>query len=281
MNNIKLSENNYKDRFLWRIGYPLAAISFLFFANDNAFLSLLNIPSFYSDALFALIITFCVGFYLKASTQYLDKKYPWYENFATRLAWQALLGVAIPLVFSMLLEIIYLYFIDIPLESAAIFHLELPLSLLFLLLANAFYLVNYLFYQKKTEIITITETIAAATPPQLDFLTVQKGFSTLQIPLSACAVLMSSHKTLWLHTFQGETFRLQGTLEEWENKLKAVHFYRLNRQYLATRSAIASVEHTETRKLKVHFVLSIEDEVFVAKSNVAAFKAWWKNTCPS
>ena len=81
---------------------------------------------------------------------------------------------------------------------------------------------------------------------------------------------------MWLITFDGETFRVQGTMEEWGEKLKDSNFYRINRQYLSSFNAIKSIEQTETRKLKVNFVISLEDDVYISKPNIAFFKQWWK-----
>jgi DNA-binding LytR/AlgR family response regulator len=151
---------------------------------------------------------------------------------------------------------------------------------MFLLLANLFYLVSYLLYNRKTEVITIREEVLVTPTPPFASITVQKGFTEMKIPINNCAVIESRNKFLWLHTYQGESFRLPGTLEEWEERLAPANFYRINRQFLVAAAAITSVEQTSTRKLKVNLVLPAND-VYVSKLNAASFRQWWKNGRPS
>lgn len=270
----------YNDKLIWLAGYPVAALSFIFFANDNSFVTLINLPTFLSDLFFAIAVTFAIGFYIRWLTRYLDIKLPWYEGFKSRLFRQVLLGIVMPLLVSMLLEVVYLYFANIPLATSSILNLEFPLAFIFLLLANLFYLVSYLFYHKRTEVITITRQVTISAPKPIEYITVQKGFTEERVDIENCAVITSSSKLLWLHTYNGQQYRLQGTLEEWEEKLKSANFYRINRQYLAALNAVRSVEQTDTRKLKVNLVIPA-DEVFVSKLNVASFRQWWKKGSPS
>lgn len=277
----KLYHNKkYNDKLLWFAGYPVAALSFIFFANDNPLSKLILLPTFFSDVFFAVIVTFLVGFYIRKITLRLDKYHPWHAGFKKRLLRQALLGILVPLLVSMLCEAIYLYFINIPIRDSSIFNLELPLAFVFLIGVNLFYLTNYLFYQKNERVIIITEPAAIPDNNSIQYITVQKGFVEEKVPVEDCAIIISSNKILWLHSYNGEQYRLQGTLEEWEEKLKDVNFYRINRQYLAAFHAIKSVEQTSTRKLKVNFVIPTE-AVYVSKLNAASFRQWWKNDSPS
>lgn len=269
----------YNDKLLWLAGYPVAAVSFIFIANDNSFAKLVHLPTFFSDLLFAIVVTFATGIYIRYLVGRLDARLPWHGAMRRRLFWQGLLGILLPLTIAMLLEVAYLYWADISLAGSSILNFELPLALIFLLLANLFYVVVYLFHHKKTEIVTVVKTVTAA--PALAHITVQKGFTAIKVDTQDCAIIKSANKLLWLHTYNGEQFRLPGTLEEWEAKLAAANFYRINRQYLAAPNAIQSVEQTETRKLRVHFVVPMAEEVFVSKLNVASFRQWWNGHGPS
>lgn len=271
----------YNDKLLWLAGYPAAAFSFIFIANDNSFAKLVHLPTFFTDLIFAIAVTFASGIYLRWLVGRLDARLPWHGTMRRRLFWQGLLGILLPLALAMLLEVAYLYWADIPLAGSSILNLELPLALIFLLLANLFYVTVYLFRHKKTEIITVVKTVLPEPATSLTHITVQKGFTAIQIDMQDCAIIKSANKLLWLHTYNGEQFRLSGTLEEWETKLAAANFYRINRQYLAAPKAIQSVEQTDTRKLKVNFVVPIAEEVFVSKLNVASFRQWWNGPRPS
>lgn len=275
MNSAFHYSQKFPYKLLWTMTYFLIALSFVFIANDNTLIEQLNIPSFYTDILFSMSMTFGIGFYLKSLNAKLDKNYPWFEMFKTRISKQFIWGVLLPLSIAIFLEIIYLKSINISFEKSAILNLELPLAFVFLLLLNLISLSTYLFKHRQKETLILKEEIIVSPPQNMEYITVQKGFVEEQIELSNCALIMSTHKLLWLQTFNGEKYRLQGTLEEWEEKLKHSNFYRINRQYLSSFKAIQSVEQTETRKLKVNFVIPT-DEVYISKPNVTRFRQWWK-----
>jgi hypothetical protein len=263
---------------LWIILYPIIAISFIFIGNDTPFFTLIKTPFFKTDIPFALIITYIVGGYLKWLMQQLDRPIL-RENFKLRIKHQFFKGVLIPLVFAMISEIIYLRLIQIPLYQSSIFYLEMPLTLLFLIVINFFYIAEYLIQNKKPQIITIVEN----TIPEIEsikYIMVQKGYSEEKINIENCAFIKSANKILWLYTFDGNYFQLNGTLEEWETKLTPI-FFRINRQYIVAQNSVKSIEKTDTRKVKVFFCIPNPDEVFISKVNAACFKKWWKNNRPS
>lgn len=265
-----------KSRIVFWLGYLLIASSFIFVANNIPFNKLITLPSFYTDILFALVVTFMVGFYVQYLNNYLDKKLSWFDNLKKRLLRQLLLGVLAPLSISILFEAIYLRLINIPFLDSTILNVDLPLAFLFLLLVNLFYMVSYLYLNKKTEIIVEKIQEKSAFPPKvIEYLTVQVGFVEKRLDISNCALLMSTNKIVWVHTFSGDKYRLNGTLEEWEEKLKGESFYRINRQCIACKYAIQSVEQTLTRKLKVNFVIPTDD-IYISKLNIASFRKWWK-----
>lgn len=269
----------YKDRILWLVFYPLAALSFIFIANDNPFLKLIRLPSFITDVVFALLVTFTIGTYIKLITKHLDRKYSWKENFSKRTFVQFCYGVLLPLMGSMILEIIYLKSINIPIASSSILYLEFPLAILLLLLSNSYYLACFLFYHTQTKIIEIEKSISLGGEEAVSYLIVQKGFFEHRIDVTDCAFIKSSERLLWLHTLNNEIYRLDGTLDDWEEKLKG-KFYRINRQYLAASASIQTISTTETRKLKVHFTIPVTDEVYISKANAASFRKWWKGLGP-
>ncbi|MBC7886285.1 MAG: LytTR family transcriptional regulator DNA-binding domain-containing protein [Ferruginibacter sp.] len=268
----------YHDKWLWHFGYPLFATAMIFIANDNSFTDLISNPSFYTDLLFAFTVTYLSGFYLKKITVWLDKKKCWHNALKKRALLQLLAGVLLPLGACMLLEIVYLYSIGIPPRESSILYLEFPLSFLFLLLANLFYIVHYLLYSEQIKTIIIGPKKSISLP---DFITVQIGFTEKQIPLADCAVIISKGKLLWLHSFDGEQYRLPGTMDEWEQKLNRADFYRLNRQFLAAHKVIRAIEQTATRKILVHLSLFAGEEVYVSKEKSAGFQHWWRTARPA
>lgn len=270
----------YPDKFLWYFAYPIIAFLFVFIGTDYNFLEFYKIPWIQTDILFALAVTYAVGWYIKWIVIRLDEKLSWHSHFKARLLKQVVYGIAAPLCCAMLLEIVYLKAIGVALQSSAILTLELPLSFIFLLLLNLFYASSYLFHTPKTNIVTILKEVeqeAALNEPS--YIIVQFGNEDRKIEIADCAYLKTASKIVWLYTTGGGQYRLTGNLEEWQEKL-GDSFFRLNRQYLAALAAIKAVEQTETRKLKVHFHIAPAEDVFISKLNAPAFRKWWKAGCP-
>lgn len=260
----------YFDKKVGWILYPIIGISFIFFANDNDFTTLIQLPSFKWDVLFSIIAVVIVGFYLAWLVRYLDqnKNLNWDNNFSKRTIVQLIYGLFLPLFFIVGIEIIYLILINIPLDDSSIFKLELPLAFLYLFIINLLYYLNFVSFMKQTPQNELKKV-------SVNFITAQEGAKEKAIPLEDCAFIQSSDKMLWLHTFQNKQILIQGTLVEWNSKLPSAYFFRLNRQFIAHRDAIDSIEQTETRRLKV-FLKNLEQEIFISKTNATSFRQWWK-----
>jgi LytTr DNA-binding domain len=280
MTQLRAKNNiNYNDKLIWLIGYPFIALSFIFMANGNSLSELIRLPSFYSDLILAFTLCSVAIFYIRKITDRLDQQLPWAEKFEKRILNQFLLGVLVPLFLTISIEVVYLIIIGVsPIESSII-NLELPLAFIMLLLVNCFYMINY-FLRKQAFSILEHKTLESKSNSIVNVV-VQKGYREEKITLNDCALFQMSNKILWLHTHSGEQFRIIGTLEEWEAKLPKNEFYRLNRQFIACRKVVQSIEQTETRKLRINISLpKIQEEIFVSKPNAADFRIWWKSESP-
>jgi hypothetical protein len=272
---------NFLFKFRWQIGYTIVALSFIFIGQGNSLSQCLRIPSFYSDIVFAFATTFLTAFYLEKLNKKLNETHPFDSVIQTRIGKQILLGILAPALVAMALEILYLCIIGISFADSSILNLELPLSILFLTLINVLYVSLCLYRIGKLARKALLNHSSEPTEILIDHIIAQSGARDLRIELANCAYLFSSSKVLWLQTFSGDRYRVKGTLEFWEDKLRPADFYRVNRQFLTAHSAIQSVEHTETRKLKVNFIMPPPGDVFISKSNSVHFRQWWENKSPS
>ncbi len=57
-------------------------------------------------------------------------------------------------------------------------------------------------------------------------------------------------------------------------QLSPQQFYRVTRQYLINFSAVVSVEHYFSRKLRVHLAVQPAEDILVNKNNTRAFMEW-------
>ena len=268
-----MTKAKYFDKKIGWLLYPILGLSFIFFANDNDFKTLIRLPSFKWDVVFSVIAVSITGLYLAWLVRYLDnnKKIAWHAAFKKRAILQFCYGIAIPLFFCIGLELVYLSLIGLPVSQSSIYNLELPLAFIYLFLLNLLYYLNHvsIAYQNKLRENGNASKLKGAVR-------VTEGAKEHLMPVENIAFIKSTDKILWLHTDRSEQFHLNGSLNEWEAKLPKQYFYRLNRQFITHRDAIQSIEPTETRRLKV-FLKGCNDDIYIPKTKATDFRNWWQN----
>jgi DNA-binding LytR/AlgR family response regulator len=75
-------------------------------------------------------------------------------------------------------------------------------------------------------------------------------------------------------TFKGEHFDLSQSLDQLASQLSGKDFFRLNRQYLISFSAVKEVEHYFARKLYVKLTVPTDDKLLISKEKTAQFLSW-------
>lgn len=72
----------------------------------------------------------------------------------------------------------------------------------------------------------------------------------------------------------GTSFLYDATLEELEDELDPVTFFRVNRQYLLNYSSIQSLSPGSSNRYQLSLLPRSKQDVYVSQSKVAALKAW-------
>lgn len=124
--------------------YTISALAVVHIGNDNTFAELFNNPSYYTDITISLLLSYLCGLYLYLFYKKLNKTHFHRQEFSFRIKKQFLMGILLPLVLIIGIEILYLiYLLEIPLHTSSVFYLELPLVFIFLLFANGAYFINF------------------------------------------------------------------------------------------------------------------------------------------
>lgn len=261
--------NQLSDRRLFLFVYPLMTLGIVHIGNDNPLLTLLQLPSYYSDLLLAALLTYGVGVYLQQLCRRLDQQYDWEKTLRVRLVRQLQYGLLLPLFTVMGIELLYLYFIlHIPLRHHSFIYLELPLTFLFLLLINMVYL--FLYFRK----FQLSFEQQFSTPTQPDDILVQTGAKVLRIPTEEVAYFVKREGVTFLRTKGGEQFLYDLPLERIAARLDEQAFFQLNRQLIAHRHSIQSYVATDTRKLDVALTPEPGSTVYVSKARSGHFIRW-------
>ncbi|RYG50779.1 MAG: LytTR family transcriptional regulator [Chitinophagaceae bacterium] len=80
-----------------------------------------------------------------------------------------------------------------------------------------------------------------------------------------------------LVTFDKQEYGVNHSLEEIQHLLSSGQFFRVNRQYLVSFSAIKEVEHYFARKLLVNLTIPTQEKLLISKSKSAIFLQWLDN----
>ncbi len=102
----------------------------------------------------------------------------------------------------------------------------------------------------------------------------QIGNKLKPIGIEEVAYFHSEQKTTYLTANNGRSYPIDFSLSQLENELNPNDFYRVNRQFLLARAAVANIQYLSTTRLKVELNQAANTDIFVSIDKIAKFKAW-------
>lgn len=100
-------------------------------------------------------------------------------------------------------------------------------------------------------------------------------YSTIQTHAIACFYIRDEMTTLV--TITSEEYGISQSLEELYKVLNPKQFFRINRQYLVSYTAVKEVEHYFARKLIVKLHISTTEQLIIGKDKATLFLNWLDN----
>ena len=97
------------------------------------------------------------------------------------------------------------------------------------------------------------------------------------VPVEQVAYFFSLEKTTLLQSTDGRKYVVDYSMEQLESLLDPLHFFRLNRAYLAQQAAIADIVHYTNSRLQTILKPAppeSEGPVLVSREKVSVFKSW-------
>jgi two-component system, LytTR family, response regulator LytT len=104
-----------------------------------------------------------------------------------------------------------------------------------------------------------------------------KNNKYLTIQTENIAYFFIKNETPTIYTFDKGEYQITQSLDEIHKLLSPSQFFRINRQYLVSFSAIRESEHYFSRKLLVKLSVATEEKLLVGKEKATAFLNWLEN----
>lgn len=87
-------------------------------------------------------------------------------------------------------------------------------------------------------------------------------------------IFYSEEKVTFLQTVEGRKYILDYTLDQLEAMLDPRKFFRLNRKYIASFSAIAEIHTYSNSRLKIKLANCTDNDILISREKVGDFKDW-------
>ena len=129
--------------------------------------------------------------------------------------------------------------------------------------------------QSKVDLESLQELLGNKNSFKSRFL-VQIGKKLKPISIEQVSHFHSSNKITFLFTENGNRFTIDPSLSQLEKELNLNLFFRINRQYIISRSGIEHINMVSPTKLKVVLVSDPDLDLFVSIDRIGKFKNWLK-----
>ncbi|MCF2496456.1 LytR/AlgR family response regulator transcription factor [Dyadobacter chenhuakuii] len=103
---------------------------------------------------------------------------------------------------------------------------------------------------------------------------VKLGERIQTIDIQDIAFFYSEDKVTLLQTRQGKKYTLDYILDEIEEMVSPEQFFRINRKYISSISAIKDVFTYSNSRLKIHLENCADSDILISRERMGPFKTW-------
>jgi DNA-binding LytR/AlgR family response regulator len=130
---------------------------------------------------------------------------------------------------------------------------------------------------RKEPAISLDQIRSLIQPPQKSFKTrflVKIGERIQTVDVQDIAFFYSEDKVTFLQTRAGKKYIVDYILDELEEMVSPDTFFRLNRKYISSISAIKDVFTYSNSRLKIHLENCTDNDILISREKMGAFKSW-------
>ncbi|MDT0606595.1 LytR/AlgR family response regulator transcription factor [Croceitalea rosinachiae] len=88
------------------------------------------------------------------------------------------------------------------------------------------------------------------------------------------AYFKSHDGMICLHTHAGQSFPIEYTIDQLENILNPIHFFRINRKFMVSVQAVVEIHSYFNSRLLLKLLPKEEEQVIVSRERTTNFKRW-------
>ena len=103
---------------------------------------------------------------------------------------------------------------------------------------------------------------------------IKLGERIQSVDIQDIAFFFSEDKVTLLQTRQGKKYIVDYILDEIEEMVSPEQFFRINRKYISSISAIKDVFTYSNSRLKVHLENCSDNDILISRERMGAFKSW-------
>lgn len=105
-------------------------------------------------------------------------------------------------------------------------------------------------------------------------LLIPSGDKLVPLPVKEIAYIYTENKIVRIVCNDGREMYVDHTLDELSSMLDTGSFYRANRQYIVSRSAVKDISLWFNGRLSVNLTVKTPEKIVVSRANAADFKRW-------
>lgn len=277
---------SYPDHTLRMIAIPLWGVLYRNIGDATPLAQLLQQPEYYLDLGVSIVVTFLIWEFNRYCIIRLDRQYSWVDHALNRAFVQTAVCFGLSGLMVVMVSFVYnTYLVERhpQFNMSVLFMTDVPMAYMFLLVMHLLYtgmwLREYHFRVVNELQLTNQESYPAQQrlPPterSLRSLLVNQGKAQVPLNLNTIAYISVAGDWCVIRSIEGQSFRIDQTLEQLEEALPKTEFFRLNRQMIAHRQAVRKVESDGNGRLRLQLIPSYSEEVSVSRKKAGLFKDW-------
>lgn len=280
----------YKDLLIRIVLSFISATFIVLFNIDEEWSVIIRSVQFLNAMLASFIIAFLLLYVIWLITRYLDRKYNWLEQPVKRTLAQVSYGVIIPCIFAIFLAAVYFRMYGHDIRNTSYFSGDFPVIVILLIMANVYYFCYFMVVKlwsgkEQPVVVQPSANIVIRKNSEEDkqernyrnVILVKTHLETIPIDISSVCYFFREENNNYLRTWSKEDYIVEYALDELEQTISPIDFFRNNRKMLISFKSCKGFSKTVNGKMEITLAIPYTTEaVTVSYGKQVKFKQWFE-----